>query len=395
MFFVNSKMDVPSVQHVFDKSKPKDSLRDLITFLFPDHGSDVEGLKITELDQGTTNGLLKVSSEGNGIVSTALIKVYGDGTETTIDREKEIRFHDILSHHGFAPPLIVRFLNGHAYGFVPGRVCSATDIADERVWRGVARELAHWHAVLPVVDMDNLNESILEHQPNVWSTAKRWLEALPEDTVQHKAQKELLKSEFLDLVGRLQPEDPNSSPLVFGHGDLLCGNIILQGPVEGAAQDEVETAKFIDYEHSTYCSREFDLANHFAEWAGFECNYNLLPATSTRREFIREYLQAYQSFAAGQEHNGQDRASYPPEKLEDDVRELMSQVDVYRGFPGFYWGLCALIQAQAATGSIDFDYAGYAELRFAEYRAWREQETFGKQRGGEDMSLREMKWAAK
>lgn len=35
-------------------------------------------------------------------------------------------------------------------------------------------------------------------------------------------------------------------------------------------------------------------------------------------------------------------------------------------------GLCALIQAETATGTIDFDYAGYAQKRFAEYEAWRQ-----------------------
>ncbi|RBQ79719.1 hypothetical protein FVER14953_21144 [Fusarium verticillioides] len=49
----------------------------------------------------------------------------------------------------------------------------------------------------------------------------------------------------------------------------------------------------------------------------------------------------------------------------------MRQVDDHRGFPGFYWGLCALIQAETATGTIDFDYAGYAAKRLAEYESWR------------------------
>lgn len=55
-------------------------------------------------------------------------------------------------------------------------------------------------------------------------------------------------------------------------------------------------------------------------------------------------------------------------------------------------GLCALIQAETATGSIDFDYSGYAEKRFAEYRAWRTVEE-GRRDGGE-LPLREQRWAA-
>jgi ethanolamine kinase len=52
-------------------------------------------------------------------------------------------------------------------------------------------------------------------------------------------------------------------------------------------------------------------------------------------------------------------------------------------------GLCALIQAETATGTIDFDYAGYAAKRFAEYEDWRSV------REGNSLSLplREKVWS--
>jgi len=52
-------------------------------------------------------------------------------------------------------------------------------------------------------------------------------------------------------------------------------------------------------------------------------------------------------------------------------------------------GLCALIQAETATGTIDFDYAGYAQKRFAEYEAWRQVQDSDIPR----MPLREEIWA--
>jgi hypothetical protein len=55
-------------------------------------------------------------------------------------------------------------------------------------------------------------------------------------------------------------------------------------------------------------------------------------------------------------------------------------------------GLCALIQAETATGTIDFDYAGYAGKRFEEYDAWRKMHD-GNVKSVEDMSLREKNWA--
>jgi ethanolamine kinase len=55
-------------------------------------------------------------------------------------------------------------------------------------------------------------------------------------------------------------------------------------------------------------------------------------------------------------------------------------------------GLCALIQAETATGTIDFDYAGYAQKRFAEYEAWRKVQD-GNVQSDEEMPLREKNWA--
>jgi ethanolamine kinase len=54
---------------------------------------------------------------------------------------------------------------------------------------------------------------------------------------------------------------------------------------------------------------------------------------------------------------------------EEEVERLMAEVDLFRGVPGFYWGIWALIQA--TISQIDFDYAQYALVRLGEYNAWR------------------------
>jgi len=115
----------------------------------------------------------------------------------------------------------------------------------------------------------------------------------------------------------------------------------------------------IDYEYATPCERAFDIANHFSEWGGFECEYERLPTRSARREFIKVYLRSFH------EHR-KDGITVTAEETE----KLMDEVDQFRGVPGFYWGIWALIQAEISQ--IDFDYASYAEVRLAEYNAWRE-----------------------
>ena len=75
---------------------------------------------------------------------------------------------------------------------------------------------------------------------------------------------------------------------------------------------------------------------------------------------------------------------------EDEVRKLMEEVDVYRGVPGFYWGIWS--QIQAIISKIDFDYAQYAELRLGEYWACKEETNGSRKASGKEMSLREQTW---
>lgn len=65
------------------------------------------------------------------------------------------------------------------------------------------------------------------------------------------------------------------SPIIFGHNDLLSGNIlILQKPgFDPASPDRDGPLCFIDYEYGGYTHRGFDIGNHFTEYAGFEGDY--------------------------------------------------------------------------------------------------------------------------
>ncbi|KAH7251521.1 kinase-like domain-containing protein [Fusarium tricinctum] len=385
-------MGIPFLDHAFDASDPFGSTVPLLPFLFPDHKPADGDLRIQPLAQGTTNGLFKVTN-GSATADAVLVKVYGDGTDITIDRNKELRVHRLLADHNLSSCPLVRFANGHAYEFISGLVCSEDDMSKTEISRGVARELARWHATLSLVEVRSAQE-ILNHEPGVWATARKWLNAISKHPGQSKTEIEALHERFQYLADQLLPNDDILEPLVLGHGDLLCANIIVQSSADDIGATDVAEVRFIDYEHATYCPRAFELANHFAEWTGFECDYDLLPSRSARRAFVREYLEA----RADLSRRRQGAAAHLPGKTDvptitdDDVETLMQQVDDYRGFPGFYWGLCALIQAETATGTIDFDYAGYAGKRFSEYDAWRKVHD-GNVKSAEDMSLREKNWA--
>lgn len=56
-----------------------------------------------------------------------------------------------------------------------------------------------------------------------------------------------------------------NSPVVYAHNDLLLGNVLYN--------QEQENVVFIDYEYTAFNYQAFDIANHFAEFAG---NYILI-----------------------------------------------------------------------------------------------------------------------
>ena len=213
---------------------------------------------------------------------------------------------------------------------------------------------------------------------------------------------------------------------MFAHCDLLCGNVIVEPKKEqtdeaasassstqpGQEREEEQVCvNFIDYEYATPSPAAFDIANHFAEWGGFDCDFGALPTRAQRTEFIREYIRTYfrllpsksrrnggtsvnndENKRSDGEQNDTEQEQQSEEVDEEvETRKLMHEVDVFRGVPGFYWGIWALIQA--TISQIDFDYASYAEIRLGEYWAWRDEEDGSRKARGAEMPLRERRWA--
>ena len=296
---------------------------------------------------------------------------------------------------------------------------------DRPVWRGVARNLGEWHGVLPVIltgESDgeatlNIEAETAARQieesprsrkisciktkrttPTLWTVLQKWILALPAATEADRKRRQMLQDELERLVIQFgNIPGLGDDGLVLGHCDLLSGNVIIRSH-DDKTDGVVTPVSFIDYEYTTPVPAAFDIANHFSEWGGFACDYSVLPTRSQRCAFITEYLRSYAEVA--------DQASFP--RLSDTAstvknlttseaglrvyaRQLYQDVDEFRGLPGFYWGIWALIQA--TISQIDFDYASYAELRLAEYFDWRAEQDGSRASRGEVMPLRERRWA--
>lgn len=226
--------------------------------------------------------------------------------------------------------------------------------------------------------------------PNVWTVIQKWILALPTTTSAEKNRQSQLQKELEWLV-KLLGDTPgiSSKPFIFAHCDLLSGNVIIEPPSSSASSrsshsgssdesDAISTVSFIDYEYTTPAPASFDLANHFAEWGGFDCDFTVLPTRPVRHAFLKEYLLSYNSHL---------NRSYK----ESELNQLFDEVDRFRGVPGFFWGIWALIQAQISL--IDFDYASYAEIRLGEFWAWKAEFSGSRARDGVEMPVRERRWA--
>lgn len=119
------------------------------------------------------------------------------------------------------------------YRFIRGRVCSPEDLRRESVWRGVARRLGEWHALLPIVSEDGTattatdvgsdTESSLslapakatpslatinaitpgKSTPNLWTVMQKWIFALPATNEAEIKRKAILQKELERTVSEL------------------------------------------------------------------------------------------------------------------------------------------------------------------------------------------------
>lgn len=142
----------------------------------------------------------------------------------------ETRSHSLLAQHGLAPPLLARFKNGLLYCFIRGHVTSPSDLIQPSVWRGVARRLGQWHAVLPITssadDSQTPSSSAQEDYdinkpdgtpkastitpiqprqagPNLWTVLQKWILALPVQTEEQRSRQKLLQTELERTLSEL------------------------------------------------------------------------------------------------------------------------------------------------------------------------------------------------
>lgn len=295
---------------------------------------DSSKIVLKSVSGGITNQLLKAQVDDE----TVLVRLYGKGTSTFIDREREYAVHLKLNELGFAPKLYCKFGNGLIYKYMEGKPAVYTDLSKPKVMKAVATKLGLWHKELKCADFDQSH--------NIFTLTRELIRLVPENalpltTAQLHQEFDWFCKHFADAGG----------PLVMGHNDLLCGNILL--PMNDDTPNY--NVQFIDYEYSQPSPRGFDIANHFVEWQGYDCDTSKIPDPESQiaKDWVLHYLQA----------TGSDK--------DIAVDTVVSEIKTWYGIPGFFWGCWAAYQS--TISDIDFDYKKYACTRFSEYTKWKEE----------------------
>ncbi|XP_026664210.2 probable ethanolamine kinase [Phoenix dactylifera] len=321
----------------------KPRIIDLCKDLFRKWSSlDNSCFSIETVSGGITNLLLKVSvreESGNSVSLT--VRLYGPNTDFVIDRERELQALPYLSAAGFGAELLGIFKNGMVQSFINARTLSPSDMSNPKIAAGIAKQLQKFHQV----------EIPSSREPQLWNDIFKFLEkaaVLTFDDSEKQAKYEKISfKEIHDEIYVLKDlTDLLNAPVVFAHNDLLSGNLMLN--------DEEEKLYFIDFEYGSYSYRGYDIANHFNEYAGFDCDYSLYPDKNAQYHFFRSYLQP----------------NKPHEVHDKDLETLYIETNTFRLASHIYWALWALIQAKVSP--IDFDYLWYFFLRYNEYKKQKE-----------------------
>ena len=291
--------------------------------------SAVTQVDVEIIGGGITNLLFKLTADGQPPI---LVRLYGNGTEAVIDRDRENALFARLSRLGFAPTYHGRFTGGRVEGFLTGyRALEPAEMGDPALRPLIATTLRTLHSIPPA-----------QPTPTLWQTLSAWMHTAMtlsftgEDARRHAA---LCLPRYADRLAGLQERfarlDLPEAAIrpVLAHNDLLSGNILYSA--------QSHTVRFIDYEYGACSYAAFDIANHFCEYAGFDSDFARgFPTRAVRDDFIAHYLDG-----------------------SADVAAFSDAVAFFVLPDHLFWGTWAVIQAKHSP--IDFDFMAYARLRLA------------------------------
>ena len=365
------------------------ALLDLASLALPswkEAGLETSQISLTATSGNLTNRIWIVRAEAGSIEGQViLVRVFGEGTSEYISREKEEALMESLKRANFpACECLAFFSNGRIEKYIDGKDLEPLDFSDNEVGpiiaRSMARTLGRLHSLK--TDFAYKEESIISKALQFLSMAESIAFPSELDKGKRDQLRDLdlpkMKAAFLSTHAKVmtmvctssqQPALAAAVGLSIIHGDLLCGNVMvdaktsLQGIREGyngdgdgdggSDNDNYELKLWlIDMEYSGMGCPAYDIGNHFNEWMGYDVDTSLFPARDTRQEFYRHYIANRHDIMGDS----------------DDFLETFDEcVLTFSQLSHLYWGLWAI--TLSTKDPAPMDYLDYARLRFAAYRA--------------------------
>lgn len=294
--------------------------------------------KVERVSGGITNLLLKVSVKNEHEEDAPVtVRVFGPNTDVVIDRERELQAICYLSAAGFGAKLLGIFANGMVQSFIDACTLTPTDMSKPKLAAEIARELRKFHEM----------EIPGSKDPQLWSDIFKFLDKASslrfEDAAKQAKYTSISFDELREEAMSLKAfTDCLNAPIVFAHNDLLSGNLM--------RSEKEEKLYLIDFEYGSYNFRGYDIANHFNEYAGFECDYSLYPDKDSQYHFFRHYLSP----------------DNPELASESELEAVYVETNCYALASHLYWACWAIVQAKYSP--IEFDYLEYYFLRYNEYK---------------------------
>lgn len=352
----------------------------------------------------------------DGFPTAIVIRMYGKGTEKMISREEELFWQSqFLETYGANKEML-------AYEYLDGfRALRAEEFYPRR--HQIARRMAAFHAKATQAasfrppSMGNLNQTMV--------MLYNWAELIADlDKVRSMVAPE--KVHMFDKMGfangglererdwivSIINKNLHRLPTAVCHNDFTCGNFMLN---ERKGEEEL---RFIDFEYTRLNFTYFDIANHFCEYGGLECDFSKFPPREVVSAFVREYLEAGRKRSVISGYVGQQSASanadatIPPSSplvfaaspnttaehtpiaqhhdipahsvqqrneqqallqsvTDAEVEEATDLVHFFALVSHFGWTFWGLIQEMSSE--IDFGFIDYAWARYEEYLKRKEE----------------------
>ena len=288
-------------------------------------------IHLDKLTGGITNAVFLLETS----IKKYIVRIYGNNTEEIIDRKLE-KEHMLTINF---ITLYATFENGMVVSYVEGGTIDLPMMGDPLMSSKIARTVAKFHKVT------FFNSSVSQHN-EIFTNIKKFLVGLNPDYVNEetgeKVDIESLEKAFVELQRELNNE-MSDSKICLCHNDLLSANILFDG----------ENVNLCDYEYSCYTWPEFDIANHFFEHCGFECNLSSFPSKDLQRMFIINYLSELYGVS--------NKEIETDENYTKMIDVWLHKISLLVKLSCFFWGTWAYFQAM--NSEVKFPYFKYAQTR--------------------------------